>query len=264
MTMTSRATKRQRTLTSYSEGVDKAQAEHDEAGHQCPLESNSSLEIKHGRAPWHSNMSSSLQNGPCSAVASEDATASSVHSSVDERGTQALSAANQLDHRLEETVGAPCAERLTRVPESTSASASRSVDEDIIDDYDSCEELFTKHFSGQNIADQKIKSKSSRRRETSNAASIKTRSRSERFTNPSKRFILPPEPTDSGNIPPFDNCGDGSIPWAQRFQPLNLEELAVHKKKVSDVRHWLEASFMGTDRSVRLAAPFVSLFDFFR
>lgn len=30
-------------------------------------------------------------------------------------------------------------------------------------------------------------------------------------------------------------------PWAERFGPTNLEELAVHKKKVSDVRTWLEA-----------------------
>ncbi|KAK0127562.1 Cell cycle checkpoint protein rad17 [Cadophora gregata f. sp. sojae] len=29
-------------------------------------------------------------------------------------------------------------------------------------------------------------------------------------------------------------------PWAERFAPLNLDELAVHKKKVSDVREWLE------------------------
>ena len=30
-------------------------------------------------------------------------------------------------------------------------------------------------------------------------------------------------------------------PWVERFPPVNLEELAVHKKKVSDVQSWLES-----------------------
>lgn len=29
-------------------------------------------------------------------------------------------------------------------------------------------------------------------------------------------------------------------PWSERFGPVNLDELAVHKKKVADVRRWLE------------------------
>lgn len=33
---------------------------------------------------------------------------------------------------------------------------------------------------------------------------------------------------------------DDLRPWAERFAPIDLEELAVHKKKVSDVRGWLE------------------------
>lgn len=34
-------------------------------------------------------------------------------------------------------------------------------------------------------------------------------------------------------------------PWAERFAPTNLDELAVHKKKVSDVKSWLESVFEG-------------------
>lgn len=37
-------------------------------------------------------------------------------------------------------------------------------------------------------------------------------------------------------------------PWAERFAPANLEELAVHKKKVSDVNAWLESVFGGQMR----------------
>lgn len=39
-----------------------------------------------------------------------------------------------------------------------------------------------------------------------------------------------------------------SRPWTDRFGPSNTEELAVHKKKVQDVRTWLEAVTSGRDR----------------
>ena len=41
-----------------------------------------------------------------------------------------------------------------------------------------------------------------------------------------------------------------SRPWAERFAPVGLEELVVHKKKVSDVRNWLERAFLGRERKV--------------
>ncbi|KAH0537096.1 hypothetical protein FGG08_006099 [Glutinoglossum americanum] len=37
-------------------------------------------------------------------------------------------------------------------------------------------------------------------------------------------------------------------PWAEKYAPVSLEELAVHKKKVADVRIWLENVFGGRDR----------------
>jgi cell cycle checkpoint protein len=37
-------------------------------------------------------------------------------------------------------------------------------------------------------------------------------------------------------------------PWAERFSPSNLDELAVHKKKVADVRTWLEDVMNGRMR----------------
>ena len=39
-------------------------------------------------------------------------------------------------------------------------------------------------------------------------------------------------------------------PWAERFAPTSLEELAVHKKKVTDVQNWLSAVLQGRDRRV--------------
>jgi cell cycle checkpoint protein len=37
-------------------------------------------------------------------------------------------------------------------------------------------------------------------------------------------------------------------PWTDKYGPLSLEELAVHKKKVADVRTWLEDVFSGRGR----------------
>ena len=41
-----------------------------------------------------------------------------------------------------------------------------------------------------------------------------------------------------------------SRPWAERFEPRSLEELAVHKRKVSDIRNWLERVLQGRDYKV--------------
>ena len=41
---------------------------------------------------------------------------------------------------------------------------------------------------------------------------------------------------------------DDLRPWAERFGPVNLDELAVHKKKVADVRAWLEEVIHGRMR----------------
>ncbi|KAF2088381.1 Rad17-domain-containing protein [Saccharata proteae CBS 121410] len=41
---------------------------------------------------------------------------------------------------------------------------------------------------------------------------------------------------------------DDRRPWTERFRPVNVEELAVHKKKVADVRAWLSGVFEGSER----------------
>lgn len=76
----------------------------------------------------------------------------------------------------------------------------------------------------------------------------------------SKRFKIAGRTTGKGtdnSIPTSDAvvCVD-TRPWAERFEPRSLEELAVHKKKVSDVRSWLENVLQGRDRKV---GPWLSL-----
>ncbi|KAM5355951.1 hypothetical protein ACJ41O_002597 [Fusarium nematophilum] len=50
----------------------------------------------------------------------------------------------------------------------------------------------------------------------------------------SQKFLRPPKPVHPAE------ANDDLRPWSERFGPRNLEELAVHKKKVADVRRWLD------------------------
>jgi cell cycle checkpoint protein len=45
------------------------------------------------------------------------------------------------------------------------------------------------------------------------------------------------------SVPPVDNR-----PWTERFGPVNFDELAVHKKKVQDVKSWLQSVTTGRER----------------
>jgi len=54
-----------------------------------------------------------------------------------------------------------------------------------------------------------------------------------------QRFLRPPKPAGSAAL------DDDLRPWSERFGPRNLDELAVHKKKVADVRRWLEDVMSG-------------------
>ncbi|KAI1128284.1 Rad17 cell cycle checkpoint protein-domain-containing protein [Nemania abortiva] len=61
-------------------------------------------------------------------------------------------------------------------------------------------------------------------------------------TTSSQKFLRPP-------LPPRDPTIDNEQrPWSERFGPTNLDELAVHKKKVADVRRWLEDVMAGRMR----------------
>lgn len=43
-------------------------------------------------------------------------------------------------------------------------------------------------------------------------------------------------------------------PWAEQFGPSNLEELTVHKRKVSDIQTWLENVLQGRHPQVCLCS----------
>ncbi|KAB5530299.1 cell cycle checkpoint protein RAD17 [Coniochaeta sp. 2T2.1] len=60
----------------------------------------------------------------------------------------------------------------------------------------------------------------------------------------SQRFMRPPQQS-KGPVPVAE---DSLRPWSERFAPMNLDELAVHKRKVADVRRWLEDVLSGRIR----------------
>ncbi|CAG9938320.1 unnamed protein product, partial [Clonostachys rosea f. rosea IK726] len=56
---------------------------------------------------------------------------------------------------------------------------------------------------------------------------------------PSLRFLKPSKPFGT------ESSDEEARPWSERFGPRNLDELAVHKKKVSDVKRWLDDVMAG-------------------
>jgi cell cycle checkpoint protein len=71
---------------------------------------------------------------------------------------------------------------------------------------------------------------------------------------PTRRFLLSSDPSMSRSHSGFNESSISADhcfrPWSERYAPLNLSELAVHKKKVADVQHWLSEVFAGRSKSV--------------
>ncbi|OJJ43700.1 hypothetical protein ASPZODRAFT_136161 [Penicilliopsis zonata CBS 506.65] len=125
-------------------------------------------------------------------------------------------------------------------------------DEDdlIEDDYDSCDEIFTQSIDhpssdqsrSQQIDQQQRASELPPQTETTFAASRNQASLS------SDHFSLPRVPSKKERNPESTSTNVSVSPWSQRYAPSDIGELAVHKKKVSDTRTWLEDAFCGRNK----------------
>ncbi|KAK5130672.1 hypothetical protein LTR08_001833 [Meristemomyces frigidus] len=81
-----------------------------------------------------------------------------------------------------------------------------------------------------------------------------------RKVQPSQSFEeaeLPPPATqkfrktnDGGRAPSLLVMNEDKRPWIEQFAPVDLSELAVHKRKVADVRQWLDVAINGARRKV--------------
>ncbi|KAL2142265.1 hypothetical protein VTI28DRAFT_1402 [Corynascus sepedonium] len=63
-----------------------------------------------------------------------------------------------------------------------------------------------------------------------------------------QKFLRPAKANASKAGSTIANDGDDTRPWSERFAPVSLDELAVHKRKVQDVRRWLDEVFSGRTR----------------
>ena len=67
----------------------------------------------------------------------------------------------------------------------------------------------------------------------------------------SQRFVKPPVPSKPSTLSPkIESPVNPELqrPWAERYGPVNLEELAIHRKKAVDVQKWLENVLAGRER----------------
>ncbi|KAL1980892.1 hypothetical protein VTN96DRAFT_3349 [Rasamsonia emersonii] len=125
--------------------------------------------------------------------------------------------------------------------------------EDLIeDDYSSCEEIFADQLAKETSAGNGGNASSQGPRKQASRSSSQSDHTNNKFSRPKKRFLLPASPNIQGprehvNAGAKSKEADGR-PWPERYAPSNLDELAVHKKKVADVRNWLADVFAGKNR----------------
>ncbi|KAL1590776.1 hypothetical protein WHR41_00798 [Cladosporium halotolerans] len=66
---------------------------------------------------------------------------------------------------------------------------------------------------------------------------------------PSQKFR---KTSDGQRAAPISIVNEDKRPWVVQFGPTNLDELAVHKRKVADVRNWLNAAYSGKRQRILL------------
>lgn len=125
------------------------------------------------------------------------------------------------------------------------SQASENIDdEDLIKD-DTLDEKALKRSSAQKEL-QSTKSEQNRTRHISAEAFASNGRRPDAI----QRFL----PADRTKLPHASHGASAGLketkPWAEIFGPTTLEELAVHKKKVADVRTWLDNVMDGKEYKV--------------
>lgn len=124
-------------------------------------------------------------------------------------------------------------------------------DDDLIEDDDSFDELFTRHFIEGEGSQQGSKSLENQHQvKPYQRASPVIPKPSKKITSSTKRFLIPGSSETKALSRHSPATGEDGRPWAQKYGPLDLDELAVHKRKVSDVQNWLHAVFTGRSAHV--------------
>lgn len=140
------------------------------------------------------------------------------------------------------------------------------MDDLIEDDYDSYDEIFSQHISGEKESFEwnqppKYNNNDNNRRKQS--MRVSPAAGVGKSAGSGQRFLLP---TDVGvrSVRKTSPVVSEPVraerrPWAERYAPLDTDELAVHKRKVTDVRNWLAGVFAGSNRRVGIFYLFLIL-----
>jgi hypothetical protein len=141
-------------------------------------------------------------------------------------------------------------QRWNRSADIPSAEVDDVENGDAIEDDDSLDEALSQLAEGQ----EDVKFQLDRRKDPLTVASNSSRTVRSGLLASSHKFVKPPLPSinkNGMNVEPDDNSNQRlHRPWADRYGPANLEELAVHKKKVADVHKWLGEVLNGRDPRV--------------
>lgn len=124
---------------------------------------------------------------------------------------------------------------------SADLSAGNIEEEDFIED-DSIDEEFGKLLASQ-LTTRSVLDR--RKLNSAPSQSLAAPVHQESAPCGSQKFIIQGKPliqkTSEGKTPEGPLDDDINLrPWAERYGPITLEEVMVHKKKVADVRTWLE------------------------
>ncbi|KAL4789206.1 Rad17 cell cycle checkpoint protein-domain-containing protein [Aspergillus venezuelensis] len=119
-------------------------------------------------------------------------------------------------------------------------------EDSIEDDYDSYDELFTQHFTEEKLSQLDGLEIQSCFRGQAQSPAPHRRSESQRsLGGKAKRFLLQSQASSKPELSNNTQLEEIELPWAQKYAPRTLEELAVHKRKVQDVEHWLNDALAG-------------------
>ena len=139
-------------------------------------------------------------------------------------------------------------------PQDEAQLPEAKIEEDLIED-DSLDEELRKLPDSQSATNFAL---DRRKRHLAPIQSQQISTRSETVPSASQKFIFSnkdsPSPR-SKSVSAATNLAD-LRPWAERYGPLDVEELVVHKKKVADVQGWLEMFVQGQNQKVWI--PFLS------
>ncbi|KAE8145784.1 Rad17 cell cycle checkpoint protein-domain-containing protein [Aspergillus avenaceus] len=137
----------------------------------------------------------------------------------------------------------PQTRRSNAIAEELRSSGS----DDIIDEaYDSFDEIFMQHFtSNESVAQDTPRDRSFPPDSPRRLSPKQSMGDKQKFAGTHRRFLL--DPVSNLKAPGTFSSPklNQKLPWALRYPPANLDELAVNKKKVLEVRSWLSNAFMG-------------------